>query len=252
MNTATELQREIRWLLDEKHQGKLTKLAKKDIARLKRGEHIDYLIGFGEFLGCKIDLSRRPHIPRPETEYWTQRAIVDIKKFNRKNIHVLDVFSGSGCIGVAVLKHAPSAMVDFAEKEKRFCEQIVINVKLNNIKSSRYNIIQSDIFDKVTGKYDYILANPPYVPEGNRKSVQQSVLANEPAEAIFGGEDGLQYIKKFLKEAKNHLRKDGRIYMEFDSTQKDQIPKLLKGYGYSNFEMLQDQYAKWRFLVIKK
>ncbi|MCH7604839.1 HemK family protein methyltransferase [Patescibacteria group bacterium] len=272
MSTASEFQHEIRWLLDEKYQGKLSKLATEDIARLKRGEHIDYLIGFGEFLGCKIDLSKRPHIPRPETEYWTQRAIIDIKKSNRKNIRVLDVFSGSGCIGVAVLKHISSATLDFTEKDREFCKQITMNTRLNNINPSRYNIIQSDIFNNISESlfssqfllqqelgaraksvtYDYILANPPYVPERNRKSVQQSVLDNEPLEAIFGGKDGLQYIKKFLKEAKNHLKKNGRIYLEFDSIQRDQIPKLLKEYGYSNFEMFRDQYHKWRFLVIKK
>jgi len=199
----SDLRREIRWLLDEKYHGERTTSAEKDIARLKKGEHVDYLIGFVEFLGCRIDLSKKPHIPRPETEYWTQRAVEEIRKANKKSIRVLDVFSGSGCIGVAVLKHIPSATVDFAEKDKKFCEQIAINVRLNNIDPKRYKIIQSDIFVKIMEKYDYILANPPYVPEKNAKSVQKSVLQNEPLTTIFGGEDGLKYIRKFLQEAKS-------------------------------------------------
>jgi len=244
-----QLRKETRWLLDEKYQGRRTQEAVRDIAKLKKGEHIDYLIGFVQFLGCKIDLSKRPFIPEPETEYWVQKAIEDIKSLRRKNIHVLDVFSGSGCIGIAVLKHIPSAIVDFAEKDKKLCGQITINTKLNNIDPERYKIIQSDIFDKVIGKYDYILANPPYVPEKNKKNIQKSVLENEPLTAIFGGADGLNYIREFLKESKNHLKKGGKIYMEFDSTQKDRIPKILKEYGYKNFEIFQDQYEKWRFLI---
>lgn len=278
MTVDVHLRKETRWLLDEKYQGRRTQEAEKDIAKLKKGEHIDYLIGFVQFLGCKIDLSKRPFIPEPETEYWVQKTIEDIKSSGRKNIHVLDVFSGSGCIGIAILMHIPQAKIDFAEKEKRFCEQIAINVKLNNIKSSRYDIIQSDIFNDIfepssssqfllqqelgarvkSVTYDYILANPPYVPERNRKSVQKSVLENEPLGAIFGGTDGLNYIREFLKESKNHLKKGSlsasrrsTIYMEFDSTQKDEISKLLGEYGYKNFEMFQDQYGKWRFIVIE-
>ena len=73
------LQNEIRWLLEEKHGGKRTEAAEKDIARLEKGEHIDYVIGWVEFLGCKIDLSQKPLIPRPETEYWTEKFLQDAR-----------------------------------------------------------------------------------------------------------------------------------------------------------------------------
>lgn len=280
MGENAELQKEIRWLLDEKYQGRRTQEAEEDIASLKKGEHVDYLIGFVQFLGCKIDLSKHPFIPEPETEYWVGKAIEDIRQsaIIRKPsaIRCLDVFAGSGCVGIAVARHIPSVIVDFVEKDKKFCQQIEINTKLNYINSSRYNIIQSNLFNKLSVpssisqfvhmhkledklgqvKYDYILANPPYVPEKNKKSVEKSVLENEPLTAIFGGTDGLNYIREFLKEAKNYLRKGSlsaswrsKIYMEFDSNQKDQIPKLLKEYGYSNFEIFRDQYGKWRFTI---
>ncbi|MBI2642687.1 MAG: peptide chain release factor N(5)-glutamine methyltransferase [Candidatus Wildermuthbacteria bacterium] len=240
---------EIRWLLKEKYKGKLTPQAKKDIAKLKKGEHVDYLIGWKPFLSCKIDLRHRPLIPRVETEYWVEKAILNLRSKISK-VRCLDIFAGSGCIGVAVLKHIPGARVDFAEKEKKPLKQIALNAKLNRIAKSRYRIIQSNIFSKVKGKYDYIFANPPYLAESKRKKIQKSVLEQEPHSALFGGKDGLKYIRLFLRQSKEFLAKNGVIYLEFDSFQKTAIEKLLKKFGYSHWQFHKDQYGKWRFVVI--
>ncbi len=259
------LKREINWLLEEKYKGKLTQEAKKDIESLKKGEPIDYLIGFKEFLGCKIDLSQRPLIPRPETEYWVGKVIEEIKNLKRKNLNILDIFAGSGCIGVAVLKHIRNSRMDFAEIEKKFLKQIKINLKINRINPERYRLIQSDIFQNIKGKYGLIFANPPYVAKKKIKKVQKSVLDFEPKEALFGGKEGLSLIRKFFKTAKSHLKKRGKIYLEFDSGQKEKIKKILKEYSYSNtraaakgeeedlssstYQFFKDQYGKWRYLV---
>src|SRR3989344_2926978 len=243
------MEKELQWLLREKYHGKLTKAAKKDIEILKKGETLDYVIGFTEFLGCKIDLSKRPLIPRPETEYWVGQIIANIKQGGIfGNLKMLDIFAGSGCIGVASLKHIKNIKVVFAEKEKDFIRQIKINCKLNNIRSQNYKIIQSDIFNNIQGTFDYIFANPPYVAKSRAGKIQTSVLKYEPKAALFGGSDGLWYIRKFLAEAKNFLNPGDNIFMEFDAIQKKSIETLLKKLGYKNFAFHKDQYEKWRWV----
>ena len=244
--------KEIGWVLKEKYGFKHSAEFESDIKRLKKGEPVAYVIGFVDFLGCKIDLSFRPLIPRPETEFWTEKAIEDIKKSGRKKVRCLDIFAGSGCIGIAVLKYAPDATIDFAEKEKKFLEQIKLNARLNNLSPKRRKFIQSDIFSNITGIYDYIFANPPYVAKRKNAVVQKSVLEWEPAGAIFGGRDGLFYIRKFLKEAEKHLSAGGKIYMEFDSRQKNEIAGILKRRGYGNINFYKDQYGRWRYMMAEK
>ncbi len=257
------MQKEISWLLKEKYQGKPTAKFQQDVRRLKMGEPVDYVIGFTEFLGCKIDLSKKPLIPRPETEYWVQKATEDIySDFNgreKRSIRVLDMFAGSGCIGVSIMRQIKNATLTFVEKEKNFLEQIKINIKINYSlirtnkridNKKRHHVVQSDVFSNIKGRYDYIFANPPYIPTTQKNNIQKSVLQYEPKMALFGGKDGLFYIRKFLAEAKNFLNQNGKIYMEFDPPQKPGIEKLLKKYGYNHWEFRKDQYGKFRYVII--
>jgi release factor glutamine methyltransferase len=232
--------KEVTWLLKEKYNNKPNKNFEKDVKRLEAGEPVDYVIGFTEFLGCKIDLSKKPLIPRPETEYWVSQELKNIKsgKF-------LDMFAGSGCIGIAILKNVKNARVDFADIENRSSQKIIL----------------SDVFSKIKNKYDYIFANPPYIPDYRenpsarlrailRNRIQKSVLKFEPKMALFGGKDGLSFIRKFLKQAKEHLNIGGKIFMEFDYIQKKEIEKLIKKSGYKNYEFHKDQFGKWRWVAV--
>lgn len=224
----------------------------------------EYKNGYTNFANCKIDLSMKPMIPRKETEFWVKKAI---KKLSRKTgsrfagkIDVLDIFSGSGCIGIAILRACPEINRGiFAEIDKKFIRQIKINLKLNKInptcpersRGKRYRVIQSDIFKNIKGEFDYIFANPPYIPLKNKHLVQKSVLDFEPHLALFGGEDGLLYIRKFLKHARKYLKPNGKIYLEFDYLQKRELEKLLKKLNYKNFQFHKDQFKKWRYVVVR-
>lgn len=243
----------INWLIKEKYDGdKNASDLAYDIAKLKKGEPIDYVIGFSEFCSVKIDLRFKPMIPRAETEFWVNEVIEKtMKKDRRKSIKCLDIFAGSGCIGIAILKHIIQAKVDFADIESKFLKQILFNLKLNHIPKNRFKIIKSNIFSAVKSKYDYIFANPPYVPNKDLRLLPKSVQKFEPYIALAGGADGLFYIKEFLSKAYRYLNKNGALYMEFSSEQKAILEKFLSKINvYSYSEFFQDQYKRWRYLKL--
>jgi len=118
--------------LNEKYAGKITGKASKDIERVRAGEPVDYIIGYKNFLGCKINLQYKPLIPRDETEFWVKQAIENIKgKELISDFKILDMFAGSGCCGIAVLKHIEGSHCDFIDLDDNCIKQIKFNLRLN-------------------------------------------------------------------------------------------------------------------------
>ncbi|MFA5178312.1 MAG: class I SAM-dependent methyltransferase [Candidatus Paceibacterota bacterium] len=219
-----------------------------------------YKKGFINFLGIKIGLENRPLIPREETEFWASQALKDIeffiKKNKRKKISCLDIFSGSGCLGIALLKKNSQANCDFGEIEDSFLEQIKKNLKENKVSLGRYQIIKSDIFSNILKKYDFILANPPYVAEKRIAEVGEDVKKYEPAIALFAGPEGMDVLKIFIVQVFDFLKKKGTAYVEIDSEQVKEIEKIINRLPidkrYSQKEFLKDQFGKIRVLKIIK
>ena len=236
-------------LLAEKYHLSGARGATLDIERIYDGVPLDYVIGWVPFLGSNIDLSLRPFIPRPETEFWTKKVVETLRIVKQKRpLRILDIFAGSGCIGIALLRAVLKSRVTFAEKSRRFIEEIRINLRRNGIGPQRARVVQSDIFKKIRGRFDAILANPPYV--GALSRLDGKVRHFEPKEAYWGGKNGLGVIDVFLKEAREHLLPGGTIWMEHGAWQKEPIRKLLKKLGYGSFSFHRDQYGRPRFAVI--
>lgn len=244
----TDLERDLNLLFKDKYKNHWRKDFLKDAERVKRGEPLDFVIGWTSFLNTKINLSLKPLIPRPETEYWTEKAIKKIKKLGKPKI--LDIFSGSGAIGIAVLENVKSAKVDFGEFEPALARQIKKNLKLNGIAAGRARVFCSDVFKKIFGRYDFILANPPYIPLARKKKVHPSVVKYERASSLWGGKDGLYFAGKFMNGIKTHLLPDGEAWMEFDAPEKNKIRNLVKQLGLSA-EFRKDQYGEWRYAIIR-
>ncbi len=250
MLTKSEKLKYIDWLLRDKYPDFLARpkkylpLVEKDIKRLEAGEPLAYVIGWVDFLGARVDLSYKPLIPRVETEFWIEKALRLIPN-SKFPIHCLDLCTGSGCIGLAVLKHLPNSKVVFADNSPKATRQVDKNLAINKIKKSRAGVVKSNLFKNVKGKFDYIFTNPPYVPAGRKLPV--SVKKYEPSGALFAGQDGLNILKRILGETPAHLRPGGAILFEFDSAQKNKLEKFMERLDYRNAEFYKDQYGRWRY-----
>jgi release factor glutamine methyltransferase len=236
-----------KWLLEEKYKGIPSAEYEADLRRLEAGEPLAYVIGSIPFCHTKIFLESKPLIPRPETEYWTMKAIEDIKFLSASNPRILDLCAGSGCIGVSVLKAIPGTTVDFIEIDPAHHETIQNNISLNGIDPERTKILGGSLFENISGVYDAILTNPPYINPRLRNEVEGSVLKYEPHLALFGGIQGTEIISEILAKAPNFLRADGILYIEHEPEQEAFVREKLPG-----IESHKDQYGVVRYSTFRK
>ena len=200
------------------------------------------------FLGAKIYLDSHPLIPRTETEWWVELAIKEIAK--KPTPRVLDLFAGSGCIGVAVLKHVPDAHVDFGEIEECHCPTIQKNIAAN-ADLVRTNVIQTDVWSHITDQYDFVLANPPYLAQSRIERIQGSVLEYEPPEALFANDDGFALIAETFVRLPDHLTPGGQCWIEHEPEHGESIVSGAVQLGLSA-TVHKDQYGVERYSVILK
>lgn len=249
------ISQETEWLLKEKYNGKKSTAFYKDCKRLIEGEPLAYIIGHIPFLGCKIWLNSKPLIPRTETEFWTEEAIKVIENgialslgLEESSPRILDLCSGSGCIGVAVAKAVPKAHVDFSEIDKNHITTIVKNLKENDISKNRTSVHNTSLFKNLLTTYDYILSNPPYVNESSNQ-IDPSVINHEPYLALFGGEEGLEIIEQIIRTSPQHLSRGGQLWLEHEPEQSQAIEELGIKNNF-NVSTSRDQFDQNRYSVL--
>ncbi len=220
-----------------------------DLQRLDDGEPIQYVIGWVHFLGCIIDLSYKPLIPRPETEFWVEKILKQYAvSRSTQNLKILDLCCGSGCIGIASLSQLQKATVDFVDIDPKAIDQTQKNLDLNHILPDRYHIVQSNLFSEIENKkYDFILTNPPYV---DPELPAASELAYEPKQALFAQNHGLAVIEKIISHLEKHLKPQGKCVIEFGLGQENEIANLLKKQNFASFTFEKDQYDVIRYVMI--
>ena len=245
MRLDTNNTKELYWLQQEKYGGTTPPAFFKDKKRLEQGEPLDYIIGSKPFLGSVIDLSCRPLIPRAETEYWVEKILATLP---HSPISVLDIFAGSGCIGVALARHRPNARVEFADNDPLCLKQIRKNIALHDL-TRRAHVTQSNVFSRITNQYDYIFANPPYVARAST-DIQPSVVEYEPHAALFADNNGFEFIQQTLQNARNHLKPNGTLFIEHDPRHARPIRKLAQTLRYKSIQTHADQYGVERMTQV--
>jgi release factor glutamine methyltransferase len=230
-------------LRKEKYKGIETTELLEDIKKMTEGEALEYLLGEVVFAGAKVDLSLRPMIPRPETEFWVKQVIEDIMSTRREFVlRCLDLFSGSGCVGLAVAKNIPEVTMDFIELDEKLKPGIENSIIRNNIKKLRTRVLTGDTWQGAAGAYDCIFAVPPYVPSDMKEEVMKELTSEDPL-SFFDKEDGFYFHKQVLSRAKEFLKEGGALYLEFDITQREKIEGLAKEYGFTKLSFFKDPYG---------
>lgn len=204
-----------------------------------------YRIGHVPFLGTTIWLDSHPLIPRTETEWWVEKVLPEIKG----SVRVLDLFAGSGCVGVAVLKHT-EAFVTFGEFDARHIPTIERNVR-ENANLSRAQIVQTDVWSRLSGTFDFVLANPPYLSQARIDRIEPSVLEHEPVGALFADDDGYALIEATLIGLQDHLAPKGQCWVEHEP---EHAPRILVSAARLGLTATnnKDQYGILRYSVILK
>lgn len=241
-------EREQQWLLDEKYNGVPNDAYTADCARLAEGEPLAYVIGHTPFLACTIHLDSRPLIPRVETEFWVAAAIDQLRQSTHTTPHVLDLCAGSGCIGVAIAHALPNTRITFAEIAAQHVPTIKKNIQSNCLTPEIHTIVQSDLFTHCSGVYDTIVTNPPYInPAAN--TVAPDVVRHEPAQALFGGTDGTEYITRIITTARPFLTQTGTLWIEHEPAHCSMIAEHAQAHGFTTTTHT-DQYGVYRYSVL--
>lgn len=228
-------------------------LAESFVRRYLRGEPMPYILGQWDFYDMTLTVTPDVLIPRDDTNVVTELAI---KKalFLEQNPRILDLCTGSGCIGLAIAKRVKDARVtlgDVSQAALRVARRNVQDQKL----TARVKCLPIDVkkpAQEFLGTFDLIVANPPYIPSGEIQTLDPSVRDFEPRLALDGGEDGLDFYRAILQNFTAALQPNGYLCLEFGMGQERAVCALLMRGGYEVLELRKDTADITRAVLAQK
>lgn len=232
-----------------------SEIAEIDLMLFRRAENepLQYIFGTTQFRNLTINIGEGVLIPRPETE-----LLVDIGLFlleDEFEPEICDLGTGSGAIALAIGEERPDSVVkgiDISKKALKYAENNKLNNKVGNVDFLYGNLFSP--FEKLDPprKFDLITANLPYVSEELFEKLPAEIKNYEPENALLGGKDGLDLIRKTAKSAKKHLLPEGHIILEFSPEQEQEMIEILKLNGYTDIRIKEDLNQLARFAIGKK
>lgn len=191
--------------------------------RRSAGEPVQYILKRADFMGLKFYVDERVLIPRQDTETLVEHALIALTRMGEAD--VLDLCTGSGCIGLSLKSLAPRASVTLADLSRDALEVARMNAGLLALD---VDVRHGDLYRAVgRQKFDLIASNPPYIPHIELSGLQREVR-HEPAMALDGGRDGLDFYRRIIQDAPRHLNPEGAIYLEAGIGQAADILALLR------------------------
>ena len=199
---------------------------KHKVKQVEEKKPVQYVIGNVNFYGNLFKVNKNVLIPRFETEELVENTLIYINNyFNTADLNIIDLGTGSGCIGITLKSKLPQAQVTLIDISKEALE--IAKENANNIKAD-VKILENNMLNGICEKYNIIISNPPYIKTDEQ--IQDIVKDNEPHLALYGGIDGLEYYRNILKEAVNCVKDNYLIAFEIGDTLRLDVEKLAKQY----------------------
>lgn len=218
------------------------------LAQLKLHRPVQYIIGKTTFMDLELYVDENVLIPRPETEELVNWILEDCLVERGRDLRVLDIGTGSGCIAISLAKNIPNAKVFALDVSAEALQVARKNAELNEVEIT---FMESDIFNEfiVDEKFDVMVSNPPYVRELEIKEMTNNVLQYEPSMALFvPDENPLRFYQRIVEVAKDNLISGGRLYFEINQYLAKETQLLLEEKNFKDIELRKDMFDNYRML----
>ncbi|MEE0117143.1 MAG: peptide chain release factor N(5)-glutamine methyltransferase [Lachnospiraceae bacterium] len=201
----------------------------------KRAEHVplQYIIGEQEFMGLKFKVNSNVLIPRQDTETLVEEAL----RIAKPGMRVLDLCTGSGCIIISLAKNVADISCTGSDISNQALLVAKENAKANEVEVEWE---RSDLFENISGTFDLIVSNPPYIPTGEIPGLMPEVRDFEPVDALDGKEDGLYFYRIITEKSPEYLTSDGYLYFEIGYDQGEAVSAMMRQCGYTQVEVIKD------------
>lgn len=219
------------------------------IDKIVQGVPLQYITTTQEFYGLNFYVDENVLIPQPDTEILVEEVIKMVQSENE--IRILDICTGSGCIGISLAYYLKNVKITMSDISKKAIEIAKKNAKENRV-LEKTKFIKSDLFENIKEKFDIIVSNPPYIETNVIKKLSKQVQ-NEPKIALDGGKDGLLFYRKLINEASKFLNDNGYLCMEIGYNQKEKVIELAKEEKtFLKIETIKDLSGNDRVIICKK
>lgn len=218
------------------------------VRRRGKREPLQHILGQVDFFGAKLKSDRRALVPRPETEELCE--ILTEKFFTDPSapIEILDLGTGTGAIAVALSLHFPNAKTVAVDASADALSLASENAEANQV---NIDFIKSDWFESVSGKFDLIVSNPPYLTQAEVDSAQPEVKFFDPISALISPQDGMADLEKILDNAKSHLKENGILALECGLGQPEKLTTAPQRFGFQRAEAIKDASKRVRFAIFQ-
>lgn len=206
---------------------------RKDVELRRKHIPLQHILGYQEFMGMRFKVTPDVLIPRQDTETLVEEVMRNL----HDGMRILDVCTGSGCILLSLLRYSNDCLGTGCDLSEAALQVARENARALSLEAE---FIQSDLFERVQGKYEIIVSNPPYIPSKEIPALMEEVRDHDPLIALDGREDGLHFYREIIKAAGQYLYLGGMLFFEIGCTQAEDVSGYLKEAGYKEVTVCKD------------